>query len=146
MAAAGNKDEEVVCGMRTTLGDICVQDRQMVAPGSTEAARLPYLGLEQIESQTGRILSHQPAQDASTGIGAAFRFDSRHVLYSKLRPYLNKVHLAREKGICSTDIYVLNPRKKQIQAAFAAYYLRSPVVLAAHGWSGATYGYCLAVA
>ncbi len=112
--------------MRTTLGEICVQDRQIVAPGSDDAERLPYLGLEQIESQTGRILSRESLSES--GVGAAFRFDSRHVLYSKLRPYLNKVALAEHEGRCTTELIPLLP-VTGVDRDFLACLLRSPAAV-----------------
>lgn len=113
--------------MRTTLGAICSQDRKIAAPGT--AVRLPYLGLEQVESQTGRILSESPPGGSENGIGAAFRFDSRHVLYSKLRPYLNKVALPEHEGRCSTEMIPLLPAKG-VDRDYLAFLLRSPAAVA----------------
>ena len=115
--------------MRTTLGEICVQDRKIVSPGSSDAVNLPYLGLEQVESQTGRILNQAPPVEAETGVGAAFRFDSRHVLYSKLRPYLNKVALPDHEGRCSTEMIPLLPAAG-VNRDFLALLLRSPAAVA----------------
>ena len=110
----------------TTLGEICFQDRK-AALGSS--SRLPYLGLEQIESQTGRIITESPSDESRNGIGAAFRFDSRHVLYSKLRPYLNKVALPKHEGRCSTELIPLLPADG-VERDFLALLLRSPDAVA----------------
>jgi type I restriction enzyme S subunit len=85
--------------------------------------------LEHVEGHTGNLLPCRPT------LGADIKstknvFRTGQILYGKLRPYLNKVHLAHEEGICSTDIYVLNPRRDRINPSFAAYFLRSPFVLA----------------
>ena len=40
------------------LKDIMAEDRQTVLPGSPKTANLPYLGLEQIEAHTGRIITY----------------------------------------------------------------------------------------
>ncbi len=111
------------------LRDICIQDRKMVSPGSSESASLPYLGLEQVESQTGRILSVRPLGDSSAGAGVAFRFDARHVLYSKLRPYLNKVVLPEHEGRCTTELIPLLPATG-IDRDFLGFLLRSPSAVA----------------
>ena len=50
------------------------------------------LSLEDIEGSTGRILHKQLCRVGDLG-SAKCSFDSRHVLYSKLRPHLNKVAL-----------------------------------------------------
>ena len=39
------------------------------------------------------------------------KFNTGEILYGKLRPYLNKVYLAKENGVCSTDILVLKTRE-----------------------------------
>ena len=38
------------------LGDLCVAERVPIMPGSPESFELPFLGLEHIEGNTGRIL------------------------------------------------------------------------------------------
>src|ERR1017187_4264321 len=67
---------------------------------------LPYVGLEQIESNTGRFVgSTDPVHVKS----ATFKFSPEHVLYGRLRPYLNKVMLPDFTGHCSTEIFPLKP-------------------------------------
>ncbi|MFZ0959611.1 MAG: restriction endonuclease subunit S [Terriglobia bacterium] len=92
------------------LGNVCQQDRRIVEPGSDVSAGLPYLSLEHVESNTGRIFreSAYPVQDE--GKSTTFAFDPRHVLYGKLRPYLNKVALPEFSGRCTTEIIPLLPR------------------------------------
>ena len=73
-----------------------------------------------IEAETGRI-------DWSTstfkGISTCYSFDSRHILYGKLRPYLNKVALPMIEGRCSTEIIPLLP-KSDVCREYIAYFLR----------------------
>jgi restriction endonuclease S subunit len=92
---------------RVLVGDIAIEDRCIVTPDSQEAAVLPYLGLEQIEPNTGRILSYDLS--SAEGKSTTFAFDDTHVLYGKLRPYLNKVALPDRNGRCSTEIIPLKP-------------------------------------
>ncbi len=91
------------------LGDVCKQDRQIVEPRSEMAARLQYLSLERIESNTGRILREASDTAREEGRSTTFAFDVRHVLYGKLRPYLNKVALPDVSGRCTTEIIPLLP-------------------------------------
>jgi type I restriction enzyme S subunit len=42
-------------------------------------------------------------------ISGKFLFDARHVLYSKIRPYLRKVALPEARGLCSADMYPVKP-------------------------------------
>jgi type I restriction enzyme S subunit len=125
--AAGEKGK-VVCGMKRLLKTILLQDRKLVHPASSEAAKRPYLGLDQVESQTGRILAQQPT-DYEVGDSTTFAFDDRHILYGKLRPYLNKVALPDFAGRCTTELIPFLP-SDSVDRGFAAWILRSPVVLA----------------
>lgn len=111
----------------TKLGDIAIPDRTIVSPESAEAKHRPYLGLEQIEAQTGRVLSY--LTDSVEGKSTTFAFDPRHVLYGKLRPYLNKVAKPEFDGRCSTEIIPLLPNR--VDREFLALLLRSDVVVAA---------------
>lgn len=114
--------------MKRRLKTILVQDRKIVAPRSLEAAKRPYIGLDQIESQTGRISEPQPS-DIEVGDSTTFAFDHRHILYGKLRPYLNKVALPEFSGRCTTELIPFLP-SESVDRSFAAWILRSPDVLA----------------
>ena len=91
------------------LGEVCEQDRQIIEPGTHHAAGRPYFSLEHIESNTGRILRHPSQALEGEGQSTTFAFDSRHVLYGKLRPYLNKVALPDFVGRCTTELIPLLP-------------------------------------
>jgi type I restriction enzyme S subunit len=105
------------------LGAVCVQDRALVDPKSEAAAHLSYLGLENIESQTGRILKAAIGLIADEGISTTFAFDARHVLYGKLRPYLNKVALPDFAGRCTTEVIPLLP-KPELDKTYLCWLLR----------------------
>ena len=91
------------------LGDVCQQDRSTIDGGSDFAAKLPYLSLEHVESQTGRILKEPSDPIDEEGKSNTFAFDKRHVLYGKLRPYLNKVALPDFAGRCTTELIPILP-------------------------------------
>ncbi|MBU8539471.1 restriction endonuclease subunit S domain-containing protein [Falsiroseomonas tokyonensis] len=77
-----------------------------------------YVGLENIEPWTGRLVQGEDAARAE-GIGTCFR--AGDVLFGKLRPYLAKAHLAYADGIGSTELLVL--REKRIRSEFLRYCL-----------------------
>jgi len=104
------------------LGEVCIQDRQIIDPGSEKALR-PYLGLEHIESNTGKILLETHEVDEKQGKSTTFAFNSHHVLYGKLRPYLNKVALPNFEGRCTTELIPLLPTNL-IDRDFFAWLLR----------------------
>jgi type I restriction enzyme S subunit len=107
------------------LGEIAVEDRRIIPPESAEATSRPYLGLDQIESGTGRVLSYE--SNSTEGKSTTFAFDESHVLYGKLRPYLNKVVAPSRSGRCSTEIIPLLPR--DVDREFLAYLLRTDLVV-----------------
>lgn len=63
--------------------------------------------LEDIEKDTSRIISrgYTPARDFKSSKNI---FNKGDILYGKLRPYLNKVVMADENGVCSTEIIPIN--------------------------------------
>ncbi|HHQ2874698.1 TPA: restriction endonuclease subunit S [Pseudomonas aeruginosa] len=85
-----------------------------------------YVGLEHIESHSGRLLKDEIATDVDDLLSTKTRFKAGDVLFGKLRPNLNKVYLASVEGICSTDIWALRPREF-VLSEYAALYLRSEV-------------------
>ena len=87
------------------------------------------LNLDQIEPHSGRLLSKQMAARDCVG-ASTHAFDSGNVLYSKLRPYLNKVFLPEESGFCTTELVPLRPNPSLVRRDYLAAYLRSPKFLA----------------
>lgn len=81
----------------------------------------PYLGLDDIEAHTTRLLGSKSAADMKS---SAKRFFPGDVLYSRLRPYLNKVWLADRSGLCSAEFIVL-PSNDFIDGAFLKYRLNA---------------------
>jgi type I restriction enzyme S subunit len=111
-----------------TIGDLCTQDRTIVSSDSPLAKGLPFLGLEHVESVTGKIF--EEALLNTTSNGNSFLFDSRHVLYCKLRPYLNKVAVPNFAGRCTTELIPLLP-KECVSRDFLAWLLRKPQIVQA---------------
>ena len=70
----------------------------------SDSSELPYVGLENIKSNTGFYV---PSTGEKETFNSALKFEVGDVLFPKLRPYLNKVHLAEFKGVCSTEFHVL---------------------------------------
>lgn len=117
--------------------------RKIAPPVASQASfatndKVWQLSLDQIESETGEIIGKRygAASDAGT---STYNFDSGNVLYSKLRPYLNKVVIPDGVGIATTELIPLRPDPKTLNPRFLAYYLRSPgfVSQASHHVAGA---------
>lgn len=110
------------------LGDVIEIGTQLVEPNQPEYLDLPHVGGEQIEKETGRILSPQLVRESNLRSGKFF-FTAEHILYSKIRPYLNKVAYPRFDGVCSADIYPLRPKDKRISPWYLIALLRSQAFL-----------------
>lgn len=82
-------------------------------------ARLPFVGLEQVESQTRRLLGTLPSSQMKS---TAFHFQAGDVLYGRLRPYLNKVLCAEFEGLCSSEFIVIPPNDS-FDPKYLAFYL-----------------------
>ncbi|EFA68245.1 restriction endonuclease subunit S [Cylindrospermopsis raciborskii] len=67
---------------------------------------LPYIGLEHIESKTGRLLLDTPVENVESTVSC---FEKGDVLFGKLRPYLAKVLLAEFEGVSTTELLALKP-------------------------------------
>ena len=109
-----------------TLADIFLIINQKWQPNSISTS-LNYIGLENIESNTGKLVNFLPINSLKIK-SLKTHFLKKHVLYGKLRPYLNKILLPTFDGVCSTDILVLEP-KSIVLREFLAYFLRSSHVL-----------------
>ena len=64
------------------------------------------LDLKDIEKDTGKLINFTTKKDVKSK-SKKFVFENGDVLYSKLRPYLNKVIIAKKKGYCTTEILPL---------------------------------------
>lgn len=105
-----------------TLGDLCQMDRQGLQPDGADARSLPFVGVENVESGNGTI-NFSNGTRAGSDKSTTFRFDERHVLYGKLRPYLNKVTTPTFAGKCSTELVPLLPQAG-VDREFLGYLLR----------------------
>lgn len=108
------------------LGDVCKQDRTTVKTGRRTDLR--YIGLETIMANTGQFNEGELSKTPETPQANSFRFGAEHVLYGKLRPYLNKVALADFEGKCSTEIIPLLP-SPELDRRYLSYFLRSPLTV-----------------
>jgi type I restriction enzyme, S subunit len=82
------------------------------------------LNLDQIESDTGRVLAKQIVSVEKLG-PPPYPFEAGTVLYSKLRPYLNKVLVADDSGVATTELVPLRCNPEKLFPHYLAYFLRS---------------------
>ena len=84
--------------------------------------------LEHIESETGSLLGFA---EANQQLSLKTPFDTNHVLYGKLRPYLRKFLKPKFAGVASTEIWVLIASRKLCSPEFLYVLVQSPVFEAA---------------
>ncbi|MCI2926157.1 restriction endonuclease subunit S [Staphylococcus hominis] len=75
--------------------------------------------LDSIEQNTGRLLITYISDQFTSQKN---KFSKDNVLYSKLRPYLNKYYYSQIDGVCSSEIWVLNTLNKKILSNKFLYY------------------------
>ena len=88
------------------LGDVCSVVNGLVDPNEEPYCNYPHIGGANIQSNTGVFVDVKLAKDEGL-ISGKYLFDESMILYSKIRPNLNKVALPSFKGICSADMYPL---------------------------------------
>ncbi len=86
------------------------------------------LNLDQIEPHSGTLLNKEFVASGDVG-NSTNAFDEGNVLYSKLRPYLNKVYLPNDVGFCTSELVPMRPNLNLVTREYLAAYLRSPFFL-----------------
>ena len=108
-----------------TLGELVAVASGQVDPTQSPYCDLPQIGGENIESDSGKLVNVKSAGDKGV-ISGNYAFDENDVLYSKIRPALNKVAAPAFKGICSADIYPIRPANGGLLRSYLLYSLLSP--------------------
>ena len=109
------------------LGEICDYGNCINVDSANIDDSAWILDLEDIEKETGIVLK-KIRKAKRNAASTKHLFHKGQVLYSKLRPYLNKVVLADEDGYCTSEILPLE-FERNILPQYARYYLMSPAFL-----------------
>ena len=83
----------------------------LVDPREEPYCHMQHVGPENIEKDTGRVLDTQSASELGL-ISGKFYFDPDSIVYSKIRPNLNKVCAPQFEGVCSADCYSIKPTEE----------------------------------
>lgn len=97
------------------LGNVVHRPRAKATP--TAHPELPFVGMDSIAPGSMALANVGRFGDMKSAGGV---FEAGDVLYGRMRPYLNKVHLAKQSGACSAEFIVLPPRPA-IRGDFLAY-------------------------
>jgi type I restriction enzyme, S subunit len=110
--------------IKRKLREFCSIPSSLVDPTKEQYRNLLHWGPDRIARDTGEMLKAKPAiEDAIES--PKFLFDESHVLYSKIRPNLNKVGLPHQIGLCSADVYPIAPDPEAMTREFLWVLLRS---------------------
>jgi type I restriction enzyme, S subunit len=85
------------------------------------------LELEDVEKDTSKLLQKLTFSERKSK-STKNKFLPGDVLYGKLRPYLNKVIIADEKGYCTTEIIPIRSNQA-VDGQFLFYWLKHPIFL-----------------
>ncbi|MDK0560222.1 restriction endonuclease subunit S [Clostridium perfringens] len=94
------------------------------APTINDTELVWWLNLDMIEPNSGKLIERVMVPKNDVG-NSTSTFDNTMVLYSKLRPYLNKVIVPDAEGYRTTELVGMKPDPSRINKVFLAYLLRS---------------------
>jgi len=92
------------------FGEIAELRKEKFNPETSDEIK-PCLELEHFEQVTGKINGFLPSSEQKSIKNVFYKGD---VLFGKLRPYLRKYWLAEFDGVCSSEVWVLKPKSKDI--------------------------------
>lgn len=103
---------------------IAINDRQ-VDPTLVEFSQLPHISGENIESKTCQLLPFRTAEEDEVKSNN-YLFSPNSILYSKIRPYLQKAVFVDFQGVCSADIYPIKVINEKLEPRFVLWSLVAP--------------------
>ena len=113
-------DKHQFVGKKVRLGDIVKIEKASMPSGNN----VWVLNLDAVEKGTGKVIVKNRMKADSAGTSTvAFTADA--VLYSKLRPNLNKVVVADEPGLATSEMLPLIVNPEVLDRRYFAYLLRS---------------------
>ena len=84
----------------------------------------PHIGIDSIEKETGRLVGYRTIVEDGV-VSGKYLFTPAHIIYSKIRPNLNKVALPNFDGLCSADAYPILVKEGICNREYFGYTLRS---------------------
>jgi len=105
------------------LSDVIEYEHGQVDPKKVPFRDMPLVAPNHVESGTGKVMQIVSAAEQNA-ISGKYEFSKGQVVYSKIRPNLNKVFIAEFDGLCSADMYPLRP-KKGLRVEYLYYILTS---------------------
>ena len=110
-----------------TFNEIAVIDTHMTTDYK-KWADYPHIGIDSIVAGSGELRGFRTVAEDHV-VSGKYPFTHHHIIYSKIRPNLNKVALPDFTGVCSADAYPILPREEVCDRVFLAYIMRSQYFL-----------------
>ena len=135
-------DELVKARFVEMFGDLKTNSKHWKKVGFTECATIdtnmihdfdgyedyPHIGIDSIEKETGRLSGYRTIAEDGV-ISGKYLFTPQHIIYSKIRPNLNKVALPDFTGLCSADAYPILVNADVCTREYLGYTMRSSFFL-----------------
>ncbi len=119
----GNYSKNTMSWPIAEFKDFASIDANMTTDYETYAD-YPHIGIDSIEKDTGRLYGYRTVKEDNV-ISGKYIFTPRHIIYSKIRPNLNKVALPDFNGLCSADAYPILPNEENCDRIYLATLMRS---------------------
>ena len=135
-------DELVKARFVELFGDLKSNSKHWEKVGFTECAAIdtnmihdfngyedyPHIGIDSIEKETGRLSGYRTIAEDGV-ISGKYLFTPQHIIYSKIRPNLNKVAMPDFEGLCSADAYPILVNADVCTREYLGYTMRSSYFL-----------------
>jgi type I restriction enzyme, S subunit len=102
----------------------CRVSEGQVPPDDEQYRDVILIAPNHIESGTGRVLYTETAHEQGA-ISGKYRVDHGDIIYSKIRPALNKVCIADGNWLCSADMYPIKTTVPNVAAAYLLNFMLS---------------------
>lgn len=110
--------------LKTNFGAVTEIANGQVDPKVEPYLSMLHIGPENVVSDSGQIIDVVTCKESSL-ISGKYEFDENAIVYSKIRPNLNKVCRPRFKGVCSADMYPIWA-KDELDIEFLLHYMLGP--------------------
>lgn len=110
------------------LGELMTRFNDIIHPGDRAEGDAVFVGLEHVESNTGRRIGSLTLNLGSL-TGRKPTFKKGQIVYGYLRPYLNKVWIAEFDGCSSVDQFAFEVHRDVADVTFVAAFMRSDTFL-----------------
>lgn len=121
------KEEKLPEGWKwIELNNLFTIEKKQIDTTNPSFFTLCFIGMENIESNTRKFVP--TSNNNGIGESSCYLFDESHILYGKLRPYLNKVYLPHKPGRCAMELLPLKP-KNGFTREFVASILQTKIVI-----------------